>query len=423
MPQVVNPWLDSLDEDWISQPCSSSSPSLGSSTLSAASQSRIPRPSLRKSSGSSNRTPGRRRSVLTERSSSDGNLLAQATSTPHRSDSKSAMVGPPSQTFSTTSAHSVIRHGTMEQRLWSVSPKKTKDTPEWRRRIIKGQVGYGDQTDLFGPSGLENIFQQPARPQPPRPHSEAPPGLAHFGNGNNLPSSPPPWPSEVQLSSPGGAVQAFKTNLNLNLLKEEEAVMTSRGSLDSESDREATEVSTSTDVRRAARKPPLNYREPTVELPSIIEWSSLRDESGKACSPPESSGAVENLNPVKAFVEDSQSQTISSRVASGQTELRNEEFSPVYISKHNSTNGQIDYAPLDASSAQVAEKLKRLAIRHSEPDTSVLMARQQRDMQLDSSLLSHSKPTNGLDGHSTVDIPEISLPENLPAGTPDAVDM
>ncbi|KAK5158175.1 hypothetical protein LTR04_005238 [Oleoguttula sp. CCFEE 6159] len=331
------------------------------------------------------------------------------------------MVRPPSQTFSTTSAHSVIRHGTMEQRLSSVSPKKRKDTPEWRRRIIKGQVGYGDQTDLFGPSGLENIFQQPARPQPPRPHSEAPPGLAHFGNGNNLPSSPPPWPSEVQLSSPGGTVQAFKTNLNH--LKEEEAVVKSLGSLDSESDREEMQVSTSTDVHGAARKPPLKYREPTVELPSIMEWSSLQDESDKVCSPPGVPGAVQNRSPVKAFVEDSQSQTIGSRVASGQTELRNEEFSPVYISKHNSTNGQVDYAPLDASSAQVTEQLKRLAIRQSEPDTSVLMARQQRDMQLDSSLLSHSRRTNCLDGHSIVDMPEISLPDNLPAGTPDAVDM
>ncbi|KAK5241708.1 Protein nud1, partial [Cryomyces antarcticus] len=242
--------------------------------------------------------------------------------------------------------------------LSSVSPKKRKDTPEWRRRIIKGQVGYGDQTDLFGPSGLENIFQQPARPQPPRPHSEAPPGLAHFGNGNNLPSSPPPWPSEVQLSSPGGTVQAFKTNLNH--LKEEEAVVKSLGSLDSESDREEMQVSTSTDVHGAARKPPLKYREPTVELPSIMEWSSLQDESDKVCSPPGVPGAVQNRSPVKAFVEDSQSQTIGSRVASGQTELRNEEFSPVYISKHNSTNGQVDYAPLDASSAQVTEQLKRL---------------------------------------------------------------
>jgi hypothetical protein len=38
----------------------------------------------------------------------------------------------------------------------------TKGTPEWKRRIVRGEISADEQCDLFGPMGLENIFRQPA---------------------------------------------------------------------------------------------------------------------------------------------------------------------------------------------------------------------------------------------------------------------
>lgn len=38
----------------------------------------------------------------------------------------------------------------------------TKGTPEWKRRVVRGEISAGEQCDLFGPMGLENIFRQPA---------------------------------------------------------------------------------------------------------------------------------------------------------------------------------------------------------------------------------------------------------------------
>lgn len=37
-----------------------------------------------------------------------------------------------------------------------------KGTPEWKRRIVRGEISADEQCDLFGPMGLENIFRQPA---------------------------------------------------------------------------------------------------------------------------------------------------------------------------------------------------------------------------------------------------------------------
>lgn len=45
-------------------------------------------------------------------------------------------------------------------RAHSASPRR-QPTLEWKRRLVDGHVGYGDQTSLFGPSGLENMFARP----------------------------------------------------------------------------------------------------------------------------------------------------------------------------------------------------------------------------------------------------------------------
>ena len=56
-----------------------------------------------------------------------------------------------------------------QQDTVQVRPKKTKtkeSTPEWRKRLVNGEVPNGEQRDLFAPIGLESVFK------PPTPRTE-----------------------------------------------------------------------------------------------------------------------------------------------------------------------------------------------------------------------------------------------------------
>lgn len=48
-----------------------------------------------------------------------------------------------------------------------------KGTPEWRRRLVRGEMPSEGQRDLFSPMGLENVFKPPAKASeaPPQPAS------------------------------------------------------------------------------------------------------------------------------------------------------------------------------------------------------------------------------------------------------------
>lgn len=46
-----------------------------------------------------------------------------------------------------------------------IKPQKSRDegaaTPEWRKRLVRGEIGAGEQRDLFAPMGLESVFKPP----------------------------------------------------------------------------------------------------------------------------------------------------------------------------------------------------------------------------------------------------------------------
>lgn len=46
-----------------------------------------------------------------------------------------------------------------------------KGTPEWRRRLVRGEMPSDGQRDLFSPMGLENVFKPPAKGSEARPQS------------------------------------------------------------------------------------------------------------------------------------------------------------------------------------------------------------------------------------------------------------
>ena len=210
----MDQWLDSLSEDWISQPRSPHSDALrrSSSIRSAGSpspsnsQSRIPRykPQTSSNLGSSTATSSRRVStlpndagrnaVLKERTQSNlnsarplrHNVSKRLNKLEDLATKHDVQLGP-------TGSLPSVAQGTVQQKVSPVKKSGSGDTPEWRRRVLQGKAG-GTQPDLFGPIGLESIFKPPTispgtdlRKKDLKRHKPA--------NAEDFPSSPPPYPS------------------------------------------------------------------------------------------------------------------------------------------------------------------------------------------------------------------------------------
>ncbi|KAB5585421.1 hypothetical protein GE09DRAFT_1070647 [Coniochaeta sp. 2T2.1] len=231
---MAQAWLDSLSEDWVSQPPSdpasanavpSNDNSINQSTSAPTSQkasgSRIPRLPHANKSGTPTRDVS---AALSERSLNDINILGSR----RRPSKLSQEIKAPergryaSKSFSnSTSNNSSVMHNTVNHKALSVSPIRTKgETPEWKRRLVYGQLSYGEQPDLFtsaAGTGLGNIFKPPTAP--PRPavgelveeQAEEPTDDddGDFRHEVTLPSSPPIYqrdPSTVEIHVDDSAV-------------------------------------------------------------------------------------------------------------------------------------------------------------------------------------------------------------------------
>ncbi|KAM0717268.1 hypothetical protein Q7P37_007120 [Cladosporium fusiforme] len=98
--------------------------------------------------------------------------------------------------------------GTVARRAQSSSPAKQQSLA-WKKRLVNGQLGYGDQTDLFGPSGLENIFTRTQATDDGSQKKHRHMGLKHrLSMDQNAENTKPPTghskhnPSLAVLSSP-----------------------------------------------------------------------------------------------------------------------------------------------------------------------------------------------------------------------------
>ncbi|KAI9828075.1 MAG: hypothetical protein M1832_003602 [Thelocarpon impressellum] len=218
------PWLDSLSEDWVSQPrssspslrASSSAPSEASAVGGRSPKSRIPLPRTRRSSTSAAPPRGafglavvkeqdaaETTGVLSSRSFGKGNrepVLGSPETVPSKSDGQDENRGRvASRTISSSYLHTTRRQGTVQQhKSHSSSPQKDRArqvTPEWKKRLLGGDAGYGERRDLFGPIGLENIFRPPTAQSPPKPRA-----LPLAKLNNDMPSSPPTYTRTTRRS-------------------------------------------------------------------------------------------------------------------------------------------------------------------------------------------------------------------------------
>ncbi|KAA6407783.1 MAG: WD repeat domain-containing protein [Lasallia pustulata] len=397
----MDQWLDSLSEEWVSQPRSSSSASLrrtsviegGSSAASKGSQSRIPRYQSRSSSNPAFQSSvisrakgsvprdGNDNKVLSERTSSNINaqrkrLFSGSTKFDRRTPGSKQVSG--SKQHASTGSLPSQQQDTVQYRSPRPSPNKDspKGTPEWRRRILNGDAARGEQRDLFSPIGLQSIF----RPPTVRTKLEEKKGKRYQAfNTDYFPSSPPPYPSVKPDASARGTNHPQTHQINTqpeNVMPEEER----KHGLQQQPPKQVP--------GRPARR---ILEEHAMSNHGSGNMSSLAPSTKTAAKrqEPSTQYAVDKLGedteerpPLTAYRVDSGSNestrripsvTITnSRTVSGLEELRNEKISPVTLSRQSTAGGRLQYVVPDLSAQPLSTGSMSESIqRQDRPSSSV----------------------------------------------------
>jgi len=333
-------WLDSLSEDWVSQPGSvdasiasptpfHDAPATGASKRnrgeSPLTPSRIPR---------LNRSPERTQPAATGNSS--GILSERSVNEIVNSASRKSPPKPPSKlsqeikvpergrfasrrSVSASTTGSIV-HNTV-QKSFSASPSKRKtETPEWKRRLVYGELSYGEQPDLFtsAGTGLENIFKPPV-PAPEPQVEESYQENSQVHHETTLPSSPPLYtrdPSTVDIH-----VDESVQELPEPAERRAPTLMRYRRTDDSE--------------------------EPSID--SALRFAE--DSCSRAASITEQTA----FSPHHINVPEPES-----RKASGRSDVRHEEFSPILLERRQASNGKETFGPADLPPDELRARLENL---------------------------------------------------------------
>lgn len=304
--------------------------SISSNTRAAS--SRIPKYNPQKQAWTAPNDPGT--SPLSERSLNEHNVPLSQRSQRQPSKLREVTNGDRgrrlSRTLSESTTHSTQYH-TVQHKSHSLSPKKLRpETPEWKRRLIHGEVAYGEQRDLFSAAGLETIFQPP--PEPSNSPNKLPTRADDDGGSVVIPSSPP-------VFFQGGIADKAQEE-GISQRRQQPRTMKYRLADSDGSEFSANDLSRGSSFQLTARSN--RGADCSSEPPSEIESSVLqhRDLANGA-----------------------------GRTASGQSDVRNEELSPIFISRHNTIDGKIDYAALNLPAEELQRRLEN--IREESPIQSV----------------------------------------------------
>ncbi|KAI9870847.1 MAG: leucine rich repeat, partial [Pleopsidium flavum] len=355
----MNRWLDSLSEDWVSQPRPSPPASLpngshltsdDSSTFNT-SRSRIPRFKPRSDSTSALKSSSTSKIASRAEVNNDSEILGERTSStlnvrPRQSlENTTKLAGKLPVSISTTrnptavsdSSLQSVEYHTIQHKLPSPAVKRggqRHETPEWKRRALKGEVGFGEQRDLFSPMGLENIFK-PATARL-RPQKKAR-GL-RLVKEEEFPSSPPPYSLKKESQKPSlipdmkhlgqGALEDLEEDKEeQKKSSKDDWVRSDRSESEQDIAIQETERVSGQDSRFPSRFPG-DWKTGDKRGPSQTYDDRYEDQSpahinraGSQDGAPSSTSLVDHVE--------------RSRTISGQEESRNEKISPVFVSRHN----------------------------------------------------------------------------------------
>ncbi|KAI1179513.1 hypothetical protein F4777DRAFT_434028 [Nemania sp. FL0916] len=336
-------WLNSLSEDWVSQPGSDPSlPQLPTPSSPPAS-SILPEPRDRASriprfNGSG---PGAKRSqyqphnnsssILGERSRNDINIRATHLGPSRLSqETKATDRGRClSRTASDSTPSSVIHNSVLQSKSRSASSAKARENiPEWRRRLVYGEIDCGESKDLFSSAatGLENMFRQP---QAQDTYEDSPVEIeGHTINETTLPSSPPPY---------------FGNR---------------RNAIDDADDNVSEQGSDDMSVQHNITLPkPISFRSTADDSAEIS-----RDDTAPTSDPDLDLSELQlGREPEISKMSFQRQQLLEeSRKISGQSDTRNEDFSPIFLARHSSEGGGLSFAPMELPAHQLRKKLEVL---------------------------------------------------------------
>ncbi|KAM3069856.1 Protein nud1 [Clarireedia jacksonii] len=336
-------WLDSLSEDWVSEPRSDSPepdlPSLSHGTGTSDGSSTRPNPSrIPKYNPQSQLWPNPPDSnPLSERSLNENNIpLSQRTHQPSRLrlEIPSSPTGKKLPRPSSVSSISSVQCNTVQHKSLGGSPTKTShETPEWKRRLLRGDVAYGEQRDLFSAAGLESIFQPPTSDIP----SKKPPNVAE---SSVMPSSPPVYRI-------GSATRRFDDSRSPS----DDQPMPDSG------DRPA----------RAMKYRMVDDFGSEFSANDLSRGSDFRPNAANTISP------VQNLAPPSDPLSTSHGSAKTGylnvgRIISGQSDSRNEGLSPIYMTRQDTTGSQVGFTPLDISPSELQDRLEQVRAENTPLD-------------------------------------------------------
>lgn len=372
-------WLDSLSEDWISEPRSSqSNPNIDvplspahSSPRNNLSQSRIPRykprstsnlsvsdtaDPTRKFSGQKDR---RATSALNESSFSDLNAAQPQGLKGASQPSNPKAPRPSGKRLESASTLSHVPQDTVQHKPSRSSPARDpnfQNTPDWKRRIIQGKIAPGDQCDLFSPIGLEKVFK------PPKSGSRGIHGrgvATKRSQPEEYPSSPPLYPMGSQeksnITSQGQA--RFKSPvlpIKRNLKNEGHESDHWGGSGVGIDHREASgDNSNKHSIISNNSSGDKSRPKSAVASSSKIRPTKkqARSSSGTATRQSDKSEVTTHNRPPRKSPDSSMRQ-----------DDRDENISPFFISRHQTLDGRVDYAALDMSVSQLRCQMDKLRL-------------------------------------------------------------
>ena len=406
-------WLDSLSEDWVSQPNSPLSSSSKQSSVfkdasspnSNGSQSRIPRYKPRSASnlsiaagkedglGSSIRRASGNEIVLREKTQS--NLNATRNRIPI-GEAKSG--GPRTKSKNTQGRHvsadsiPMVPQDTVQVKASPIKNIDGEMTPDWKRRVLKENMGKGD---LFSPIGLESLFRPPTIGS----KQKAKPVVARKRSLKDgcFPSSPPQYPNparrsmKIQNQTPEKLTLApsppseISGNKNSKYLVPQEIELPSTMGIEANSGfdikaRPSGAIKLSDEVARGT--PVL----PTAPTPPQVEAYN---------------GKARRSSP--SFMDQSRMSNVTEKAS-------DENISPFYVSRHNTVDGRIEYAAIDMSMQRLRSQMDKLRIQQQNIPSS---RSSDHDVDYTNSRLSDKLLLPGeLDELTTQ-----SLPDDLSMGT------
>lgn len=211
-----------------------------------------------------------------------------------------------------------VVHNTVNHKSLSGSPSRRKETPEWKRRLVYGELSYGEQQDLFtsAATGLENIFKPPpAAPDPPAKGHETPDQEPESQYEVTLPSSPPQYPRDPSTVD----IRVDDSVQEISEMAQKRAP---------------------TSMRYRRNGDSAQGDQSLQEGDSYSEWPSVNET---ALSVPQD----EASDP-------------QSRKVSGQSVVRNEDFSPILLERRQASNGEVGFGPSDLPPDELRKRLEKL---------------------------------------------------------------